>query len=79
MIDGKTVEEKLKGDVSAYISGYADGYRIAKRELIKCEDCKYWAWRVSTYHDDKAFHTQYAWCAFFNKSDDYCSRAEREE
>lgn len=82
---GDKVAKQLERDAVAYKAGFADGYRAAKAEQIRCKDCKH---QGKEYHEDsrrKDGGYYVYWCekvdgysplGFDNQ---YCSEAEREE
>ena len=62
---GDKVAQQLKQVSSAYSQGFADGYRIAEKELITCKDCFFY--RHGTCGHPAGMITP--------DEDDYCSRA----
>lgn len=72
---GDKVTEQLRHVAAAYKQGFADGYQVAKKELITCKNCKYYTGKWCTKFSTKQFDLNDICTA----DDDYCSMAERKE
>ena len=78
-MNGDKVAKQLEKDVAAYKAGFADGYRAAKAEQIRCKDCKYYKVYEMFDHTLPLCNRVKTTMADALEEDDYCSRAERRE
>lgn len=70
------IANQLRQDASAYSEGFADGYRLGKKALVTCKDCKYWPYQLLPYSENTTADPTYPHCFDF-KSDGYCSLGKR--
>lgn len=69
LVDKEELYKALRYDRDQYARGYAD----RDHEIVRCKDCRWYAYKYDGYHSE---------CDLFKMCfdpDDYCSRAERKE
>ena len=83
------IAQQLKQDASAYSEGFADGYRLAKKALVTCKECKHRPKRVEEderdgfnieFPDDRCpCHCEDGWYNWMPADKWFCGNGERRE
>lgn len=87
---GDKVAKQLERDAVAYKAGFADGYRVAKSEQIRCKECKHRPKRIEEDNEDNSdgfnlefpdercpCHCEDGWYNWMPADDWFCGNGER--
>lgn len=82
------IAEQLRQDASAYSQGFADGYRLAKKALVTCKECRH---RPTEIEEDGETYIDFPedsrcpcrcedhWYNWMPADDWFCGNGEREK